>query len=102
MDQTEQLPLALHFLLAPHAEASQAFVGGQIAKHRFYNTHPLAVDCLAFGTVDACFHPVGVRRGAVLAPRNHKRHLPAIACAVIRRFGVDHALRFQRAVSALQ
>jgi hypothetical protein len=102
MYQTEQLPLALHLLLAPQAEPPQALVAGQIAKHRFYHTHAFAVDRLAFFTVDSVLHPVRVRCGAVLPCLHHKGYLPTISCAVIRRFGVDHAFGFERTVPALQ
>jgi hypothetical protein len=68
VDQAIQLPLTLHLLFAPQAEAIQAFVTANVTEHWLNHRHAMTVNHFAFLAIDSLFHPVGIRWAAPELP----------------------------------
>jgi hypothetical protein len=62
--QAIQLPLTLHLLFAPQAEAIQTFVAADVTEHGLYHRHAMTVNRFALLAIDSVFHPVGIRWAA--------------------------------------
>ena len=60
MDQAIQLPLTLHLLFAPQAEAIQTFVAADVAEYGLNHRHAMTVNRFALLAIDSVLHPVGV------------------------------------------
>lgn len=60
MHHTVELPLTLHLLLAPQAEAAQSLRRANVTEHRFYYRHAVAVNFFALGAIHSVLHPVSV------------------------------------------
>jgi len=59
--QAIQLPLTLHLLFAPQAEAIQALVAADVTEHGLNHRHAMTVNRFALLAIDSVFHPVGIR-----------------------------------------
>ena len=100
MDEAIQLPLTLHLLFAPQAEAIQTFVTANVAEHGLNHGHAMTVNRFALLAIDSVFHPVGIRWAA--PELQGVGDLSSFSLAVICRAGILHALMLFGAVAALQ
>lgn len=100
MHQAIQLPLTLHLLFAPQAEAIQTFIAANVAEHGLNYRHAMTVNRFALLAIDSVLHPVGVIWCAFVF--NGEGDLSAGAVAVVRRSGILHTFVLLRTVATLQ
>ena len=56
VDESEQLPLHIHFGFGAEGEVVQPFLDAEIGKDRLHDRQTPGVDLPAFGCIDAGFH----------------------------------------------
>ena len=60
MNETEELPLRIDFLLTSERESIEAFVVPNVPEHRFNGGETSPVQGFAFRAIDRPFHEIGV------------------------------------------